>query len=331
MNRIDHDDLDRRERRDAGDGGRDGGGPAALRSVAARCAKDGRIFLVRRAPHLGARRSGVRELPHLRRLRQPGLGPRQPVRRRSRTTRTRSTCRRGGQPIFHPLKGPMTTQSLRGMANARPDALARRPHGRQRSGRRSARRGRGVQEVQSARSSACSAGASSSTLGDAGVHRLHPDGDTIRRTRSARSTTRRPRAGRRRDFLHRSPTVDASVLTVRLLPRAAVRHRRLVVDRGRDRRSSRSPHLRNLYQKIGMFGVGGRSGARLRLPARRLASSRVYNFLTAAVFDFGSPPPSRTRTAGTSRQFALAFDTGLKPIVGQQVVAHARDRRRRRR
>ena len=42
----------------------------------------------------------------------------------------------------------MTTQSLRGMANHGPDALARRPHRRQRPGRRRARRGRGVQEVQ---------------------------------------------------------------------------------------------------------------------------------------------------------------------------------------
>ncbi len=37
-------------------------------------------------------------------------------------------------PDFHPMKGPMTTQSLRGMANHGPDALARRPHRRQRRG-----------------------------------------------------------------------------------------------------------------------------------------------------------------------------------------------------
>ena len=35
---------------------------------------------------------------------------------------------------FHPLKGPMTTQSLRGMASARSDALARRSHRKSRPG-----------------------------------------------------------------------------------------------------------------------------------------------------------------------------------------------------
>ena len=69
--------------------------------------------------HLQPRRLRLRELPHLRRFRRPGVGPRQsrqfgahdpgPVRDSSSATGP-----------FHPMKGPMTTQSLRGMANHGP-------------------------------------------------------------------------------------------------------------------------------------------------------------------------------------------------------------------
>ncbi len=89
---------------------------------------DGPPFLYDATLHLEPRRLGLRELPHLRRLRQPGVGPRQ-----SRTTSVTPIPGpftfdlaliapfTGGQPpIHHPLKGPMTTQSLRGMANHGP-------------------------------------------------------------------------------------------------------------------------------------------------------------------------------------------------------------------
>ena len=66
----------------------------------------------------------MRELPHLRRLRQPGVGSRQSGRRRRSTTRSRSALEAfaasGTFVDFHPMKGPMTTQSLRGMANHGP-------------------------------------------------------------------------------------------------------------------------------------------------------------------------------------------------------------------
>ena len=75
---------------------------------------------LRRGLHLQQRRGVVLELPHLRRLRQPRLGPRQPGRHRRRPIRTRSASTRSCDPDFHPMKGPMTTQSLRGMANHGP-------------------------------------------------------------------------------------------------------------------------------------------------------------------------------------------------------------------
>ncbi len=61
---------------------------------------------------------------------------------------------------FHPIKGPMTTQTLRGMAPQRPDALARRPHRRRRP-TRSTRTSPSRRSTR--RSSGCSAAAASST------------------------------------------------------------------------------------------------------------------------------------------------------------------------
>ena len=101
------------------------------------------------------------------------------------------------EPIFHPMKGPMTTQSLRGMANHGPmhwrgDRTGGNDARRQRAARqRHVRRAGRVQEVQRRRSpDLLGRDAPSSRRGDAGVHRLHPPGHAIRRTRSATSTTR---------------------------------------------------------------------------------------------------------------------------------------------
>ena len=88
------------------------------------------------------------------------------------------------------------------------------------------------------------------------------------------------------------------------------------------------PHLRNLYQKIGMFGLppnpllpNGISGGNVVRGFGFLhdgAVSTVFLFLNAPVFNFAN---------NTQRQqveaFVLALDTGLRPIVGQQVSANA--------
>ncbi len=75
---------------------------------------------LRCALHVEPRRLGVCELPHLRRFRQPRLGPRRS--RRYRGHQPRSVRHQSARSIrtIHPLKGPMTTQSLRGMANHGP-------------------------------------------------------------------------------------------------------------------------------------------------------------------------------------------------------------------
>ena len=77
-------------------------------------------------------------------------------------------------------------------------------------------------------------------------------------------------------------------------------------------------HLRNLYQKVGRFGVAG--GASVGDQIRGFgflhdgAVSTVQNFVAAPVFQNLNLTQEQQL-----EQFMLAFDTGQKPAVGQQV------------
>jgi len=117
-------------------------------------------------------------------------------------------------------------------------------------------------------------------------------------------------------------------------------------------------HLRNLYQKVGMFGYAmpdiledrlpGQSGTRLQpVPTPHLGDQvRGFGFLhdgsvpTLANFfrlPFQPPPAARSFTfldepgrsglqkARELEAFLLRFDTGLAPAVGQQVTLAAGD------
>jgi DNA-binding beta-propeller fold protein YncE len=77
-------------------------------------------------------------------------------------------------------------------------------------------------------------------------------------------------------------------------------------------------HMRNLYQKVGMFGVAADQVRGFGF-LHDGSVFTVFNFLQAGVFNFGSPSSVANTNRRNVEQFALAFDTGLKPIVGQQV------------
>jgi DNA-binding beta-propeller fold protein YncE len=86
------------------------------------------------------------------------------------------------------------------------------------------------------------------------------------------------------------------------------------------------PHLRNLYQKVGMFGFPGGLG----IPGTGFLGPQVrgfgvlhdgsvdtvFSFVNANVFQNLTTPLRRDLEA-----FLLSFDTGLAPAVGQQVSA----------
>jgi DNA-binding beta-propeller fold protein YncE len=89
------------------------------------------------------------------------------------------------------------------------------------------------------------------------------------------------------------------------------------------------PHLRNLYTKIGMFGVPangvipgtGFLGDQVRgfgvLHDGSVATA--FNFISAQAFIF--PPPTPNVKRRNVEAFMLALDTGLASAVGQQVTA----------
>ena len=101
-------------------------------------------------------------------------------------------------------------------------------------------------------------------------------------------------------------------------------------------------HLRNLYQKVGMFGMPDvpfnnalsqpHQGDQIRGFGflHDGSTDTVFRFFQATVFNQANPLslgtvgfPSGTNGNGVRRdteQFALAFDTDLAPIVGQQVT-----------
>src|SRR5262249_49843726 len=100
------------------------------------------------------------------------------------------------------------------------------------------------------------------------------------------------------------------------------------------------PHLRNAYQKVGMYGMGAGGG----IPAHGAPADQqirgfgylndgsvdnVVSFLNGSVFTFpadpNTDPNSNYGNAGaTKRQdvanFVMAFPSDLAPVVGQQVT-----------
>jgi hypothetical protein len=96
------------------------------------------------------------------------------------------------------------------------------------------------------------------------------------------------------------------------------------------------PHLRNMYTKVGMFGVAkvpvfdaadtGQLGDQIRGFGftNEGASPTIFHFVTAAVFHpqilSGFPLINPNATRRNVEQFLLAFDSDLAPITGQQVT-----------
>jgi YVTN family beta-propeller protein len=86
------------------------------------------------------------------------------------------------------------------------------------------------------------------------------------------------------------------------------------------------PHLRNAYQKVGMFGMAPVGFFRGGDNAGKGAQVRGFGFLhdgsTDTLFRFHGASVFNTNDTERSNleQFVLAFDTNLAPIVGQQVT-----------
>lgn len=83
------------------------------------------------------------------------------------------------------------------------------------------------------------------------------------------------------------------------------------------------PHLRNAYSKIGMFGISSAGGVNLGPQVRGSgflhdgAVDTLKNFLSSSVFNLTNTEELQLE------QFVLAFDNDIAPIVGQQVTLDA--------
>ncbi|MEM0955365.1 MAG: hypothetical protein AAGI24_14590 [Pseudomonadota bacterium] len=88
------------------------------------------------------------------------------------------------------------------------------------------------------------------------------------------------------------------------------------------------PHIRNAYLKVGMFGTsgdlnqGGFAGDQIKgfgyLHDGSIAS--LFDFFSSPTFNFPAPQVSNIEDIV---RFSMVFDSNLAPVVGQQVTIHA--------
>ena len=288
----------------------------------ARVGGDGPAVPLRRAAHLGQRRGLVRELPHLRRLRQPGLGPRQPRRGRSTTNPQPAVVRgrRSTAPAtFHPMKGPMTTQTLRGLATHGAHALARRPRERllrhrplQRPSRATRlQRGLVVPELHrrvrgaGRDSDGADLTADMQQFSDFSLQVVEPP-NPVRALDNTLTAPRRSERSARTPCFNGAGTTRTSSRTCNgcheLNPCAGLlRHRRRAERSRAKRRHARSRTCATPTAKVGMFGCPASRGPATRCAASASCttarSTRVNDFLGARVFNL---TPTSRRSSSSS-------------------------------
>jgi YVTN family beta-propeller protein len=236
-------------------------------------------------------------------------------------------------PVFHPMKGPMTTQSLRGMVFNGP------MHWR---GDRTAGNDPGGNPLDSFGAFEKFNVAFSGLLGRSGplvqadmdafttfiLQETYPPNPIRNLDNSLVSDPGQPDSQLDGQNFYLNTTVDTLVCNGCHKLNTTLHHF------GTDGDSSfegepqefKIPHLRNAYQKVGMFGMPqvqagfpgtGPTGPQVRGFGFLHDGSvdNVFDFLHAAVFTFSSDVQRRQ-----VESFVLAFPSDLAPIIGQQVT-----------
>jgi len=262
----------------------------------------------------------------------------------------------GVNPEFHPMKGPMVTQSLRGMANHGPmhwrgdrTGGASGPSAQPNTGAFDEQTG--FKNFNPAFVSLLGRDAELSpaqmqAFTDFALQIMYPP-NPIRRLDNSLTPTQQ--AGRD-FFVGASSSVFGSCVTCHTLdPTANPEEGQFAGFFGSDGRTGFSPqsqvfkvpHLRNVYQKIGTFGTDGSNGSVAPDP---FLGDQIRGFgLThdgsvPTLFRFNSDFDVNVNPGGIAidaagrkakqdmEQFILAFDSNLAPIVGQQVTLAAASR-----
>jgi len=232
----------------------------------------------------------------------------------------------GGGLTFHPMKGPMTTQSLRGMANHGPTHW--------RGDRQALVSDPDTEETSFKKFSVAFTG----LLGDD----AEPDiADMDAFTRFALQLAYPPNPNRLldnsltpmqqqgKDFLT-VPGSTAGILSCndchQLSPSAGLFGSSGLMSIEGETQEFKIPHLRNMYQKVGRFGMpvnnsivpgdGIHSGDQIRGFGFLHDGSvdTLFRFHSSPLFNFGATDKR------VVEQFMYGFDTNLAPVVGQQVT-----------
>ena len=155
------------------------------------------------------------------------------------------------------MKGPDDDADAARHGRRGPDALARRPHRRDDRARIRSTRSLAFKAFNPAFVGLLGRGTQLTRGRDAGVHRLHPDG------RAAAEPDPRPRRRRARRRPERrvrtcssTGTPTRGAITCTFCHRLPLGTDGLSTFEG-ETQEFKIAHLRNLYQKVGMFGVAG--------------------------------------------------------------------------
>jgi len=92
------------------------------------------------------------------------------------------------------------------------------------------------------------------------------------------------------------------------------------------------PHLRNMYQKVGKFGHSGKFATDATLYGDQIKGfgfmhdggmDTLDNFLQGQVFRFDPDPTANDTKRGQVIEFVMAMDSEMAPVVGQQITLTA--------
>jgi YVTN family beta-propeller protein len=233
---------------------------------------------------------------------------------------------------FHPLKGPMTTQTLRGMAGNGPLHWRGDKSGTNRQLVRGTRETLEEAAFKEFNPAFVSLLGREAPLTDADMQAFTDFAMALALPPNPvrpldNSLTPNQAAGR--DIYLRRPTIVGGIATCNDCHRLNDANRQfgtsglMSFEGGRIAENFKVPHLRNMYEKAGMFNTAT-SGAVTGGPQIRGfgfsndgASDTLDTFFRDGVFSF--PAPAATTRAQVVA-YMMAFDTDLLPAVGQQVT-----------
>jgi hypothetical protein len=267
---------------------------------------------------VGPRRGSVRVVPHLRRHGQPGLGSRQPAGRHA------GEAAGPADPLlqgYHPMKGPMMTQSLRGLPGT---GLL---HWRGDRANLAAFNPAFVSLLGRAAVLPDSEMTAMSNFINPLVYPPNPNENLDRSMPDA--PLGQPSALRGQSFFMNT-VVDGPLRCVscHAMPTGTNGQ---VIDAAALQASQdmKVPHLRNLYKKSGFkdtTGVVNKKGFGF---THNGSVDNLFDFLKFPGFNFGGDPVAANATRRDLEAFLLAFDTGLAPAVGAAADVRRREQRRR--